>query len=196
MSEQSDGAVKRATRRSGPRARGDAAQGGAGPDARAPGSTPATATAGGAGAGTAASLGDTAPDAVARVWAVMCSMVLTQDRRTEVAETLGMTFFRAKALRHLLPGPLTMRELTSRLSTEKPYTTLIVDDLEKRGYVARSAHPDDRRSKIVALTPAGVAAAEQAERILARPPPALLALTPDELAALDRIMAKLHSPRA
>lgn len=138
-----------------------------------------------------------APDAVARVWTAMCSLVLKQeDRRGEVAETLGMTFFRAKALRRLLPGPLTMRELTERLSTEKPYTTLVVDELEKRGYVRRSVHPDDRRCKIVTLTPAGVAAAEQAEAILARPPRALLDLTPDELAALDRIMAKLRSPRA
>lgn len=137
------------------------------------------------------------PDAVARVWAAMCFLVLKQeDRRKEVAETLGMSFFRAKALRRLLPGPLTMRELTTRLATEKPYTTLVVDDLERRGYVQRSVHPDDRRSKIVTLTPAGVAAAEQAERILARPPRTLLALEPEELAALDRIMAKLRSPQA
>jgi DNA-binding MarR family transcriptional regulator len=136
------------------------------------------------------------PAAVSRVWAAMCSLVLEQeDRRKEVAETLGMSHFRAKALRRLLPGPLTMRELTARLATEKPYTTLVVDDLERRGHVERTVHPDDRRSKIVSLTPAGVAAAEQAERILARPPRGLLALEPDELAALDRILAKLGSPR-
>ncbi|GAA0343004.1 MarR family transcriptional regulator [Actinoallomurus spadix] len=136
------------------------------------------------------------PDAVARVWAAMSSFVLAQeDRRKEVAETLGMSFFRAKALRRLLPGPLTMRELTARLVTEKPYTTLVVDDLERRGFVERSVHPDDRRSKIVTLTPAGVAAAEEAERILARPPRSLLALDPGDLAALDRIMAELRSPQ-
>lgn len=147
--------------------------------------------------GARAPAGDPVPDAVARVWAAMCSLVLKQeDRRTEVAETLGMTFFRAKALRRLLPGPLAMHELTARLSTEKPYTTLVVDDLERRGYVRRSVHPDDRRSKIVTLTPAGVAAAEQAERILARPPRALLDLAPDELAVLDRIMARLRAPNA
>lgn len=134
------------------------------------------------------------PDAVARVWAAMSSFVLKQeDRRKEVAETLGMSFFRTKALRRLLPGPLTMRELTARLVTEKPYTTLVVDDLERRGFVERSVHPDDRRSKIVTLTPAGVAAAEEAERILARPPRSLLALDPGDLAALDRIMAELRS---
>ncbi|WP_433509370.1 MarR family winged helix-turn-helix transcriptional regulator [Nonomuraea sp. CA-143628] len=139
--------------------------------------------------------GEAARDAVARSWAAMCFLVLKQEnRRKEVADTLGMSFFRAKALRRLLGGPLTMRELTARLATEKPYTTLVVDNLERAGYVERSVHPDDRRSKLVTLTPDGVAAAEQAERILARPPRALLALEPADLAALDRIMAKLQSP--
>jgi DNA-binding MarR family transcriptional regulator len=136
-------------------------------------------------------------EAVARVWAAMYDLVLRQeDRRKEVAETLGMSFFRVKALRRLLAGPMTMRELTAELSTDKPYTTLMVDDLEQRGHVTRSVSPDDRRSKIVALTPAGTAVAEEAERILARPPRSLLALDPGDLAALDRIMARLRAPEA
>ncbi|GAA4634946.1 transcriptional regulator SlyA [Actinoallomurus vinaceus] len=133
------------------------------------------------------------PDAAVRAWATMCDLVLRgEDRRKEITDTLGISFFRAKALRRLRGGPLTMRELTARLSTEKPYTTLVVDDLEQRGYVERSVHPEDRRSKIVSLTPAGAAVARQADEILARPPRSLLALDPDELAALDRIMAKLQ----
>ncbi|MEV4891276.1 MarR family transcriptional regulator [Nonomuraea sp. NPDC055795] len=134
-------------------------------------------------------------EAVARVWAAMYDLVLRQeDRRKEVAETLGVSFFRVKALRRLLAGPKTMRELTADLSTDKPYTTLMVDDLEQRGYVTRSVSPDDRRSKIVTLTPEGTAAAEAAERILARPPRSMLALDPADLAALDRIMTSLRTP--
>ncbi|MCX4751645.1 MarR family transcriptional regulator [Kitasatospora sp. NBC_01287] len=137
----------------------------------------------------------TGADPVTRIWDVMRFLVLEQgDRRREVAETLGVSFFRAKALRRLLAGPQTMRDLTATLSTDKPYTTLVVDDLERRGYVARTVHPEDRRSKIVSLTPAGTAAAEQAERILNRPPGSLLALEPAELAELDRLMAKLGQP--
>ncbi len=207
MSDQSERTVAGVTR-AGPAAggapagRGDATRGTAAHGAGAHGTG---ARGGGAhrdGAYGGAAPGDAAqggadPEAVARVWAAMCSLVLEQeDRRKEVAEALGMTFFRAKALRRLLPGPLTMRELTARLSTEKPYTTLVVDDLEKRGYVRRSVHPDDRRCKVVTLTPAGVAAAERAERILARPPRTLLDLAPDDLAALDRIMAVLGTPDA
>ncbi|WP_082119710.1 MarR family winged helix-turn-helix transcriptional regulator [Saccharothrix sp. ST-888] len=146
------------------------------------GRTPATAAA-------------AAPEAAARVWAAMSFLVLKQEnRRSEVEEALGMSFFRVKALRRLLTGPLTMRELTASLSTDKPYTTLVVDELERRGFVERNVHPDDRRSKIVTLTAAGTAAAEQAEHILSRPPHTLLALGPEDLAALDRVMAKLRSP--
>lgn len=132
---------------------------------------------------------------VVRVWGAMSDLVLRQEgRRKEVADTLGMSFFRVKALRRLLAGPMTMRELTAELSTDKPYTTLMVDDLERRGYVTRSVSPDDRRSKIVALTPSGTAVAEQAQRILARPPRSLLALDPEDLATLDHIMARLSTP--
>ncbi|QYC42549.1 DNA-binding transcriptional repressor MarR [Nonomuraea coxensis DSM 45129] len=145
--------------------------------------------------------GQDAPDdraaAAFRVWAAMRALVLEEeDRRKEVADALGMSFSRAKALRRLLPGPLTMRELTALLGTDKPYTTLVVDDLEGRGYVRRTVHPDDRRRRIVTLTEAGRAAAEQGDRILGRPPRALAALGPDDLAALDRVMAAIRSPGA
>ncbi|MFD0384002.1 MarR family transcriptional regulator [Streptomyces stramineus] len=82
-----------------------------------------------------------------------------------------MSFFRVKALRRIARGPLTLRELAELLLTDRPYTTLVVDDLAGRGLVERSANPADRRSKIVTVTPAGRAAAERAERILGTPRP-------------------------
>jgi DNA-binding MarR family transcriptional regulator len=130
--------------------------------------------------------------AATRVFAAMRHLVLEQeDRRAEVAEALGMSFVRSKALRRLVAGPLRMSELTALLVTDKPYTTLIVDDLERRGLVARSVHPDDRRCKIVTITEAGLAAAARAEAILARPPEALLALDADELRLLDAVLARM-----
>lgn len=135
---------------------------------------------------------EVALETATRVFAAMRSLVLdVDDRRAEVAKALGMSFSRSKALRRLAAGPMTMSELTAKITTDKPYTTLIVDDLERRGLVERSVHPDDRRSKIVTVTPAGIAAARVAEEILARPPASMLALDPAELAALDRAMAKL-----
>ena len=140
-------------------------------------------------------LDSTADDTVAvasRIFATMRHLVLERDdRRAEVAEALGMSFIRSKALRRLADGPMKMSDLTAKLATDKPYTTLIVDDLERRGLVLRSVHPEDRRIKVVTVTEAGLTAAALAEGILARPPQGLLALDPEELAALDRVMAKL-----
>jgi DNA-binding MarR family transcriptional regulator len=113
------------------------------------------------------------------------------DRRHEVCEALGMSYSRVKAVRMLSAGPMTMRELAARLPADAPYTTLVVDDLERRGMVTRSVHPLDRRSKIVTATPAGLAAAGAAQRILGEPPATLSGLATEDLTALDRIVTAL-----
>jgi DNA-binding MarR family transcriptional regulator len=137
--------------------------------------------------------GDRPGREAARVWQGMRTLVLEQhDRRKEVCEALDMSFIRVKALRRLAAiGPVTMRELAADLSTDAPYTTLVVDDLERRGLVGRSVHPTDRRSRIVTVTPEGAAAAATADRILGEPPAPLLALGPGDLAELDRIVGRL-----
>lgn len=130
--------------------------------------------------------------AAARVWRGMRGLVLDRnDRRREVCEALGMSFIRIKALRQVAAGPLTLRRLAERLMTDPPYTTIVVADLERRGLVTRTAHPGDRRAKLVTVTPEGARAAELAERVLDEPPAFLAALDPADLAALDRVVTKL-----
>ncbi|MGK5548376.1 MarR family winged helix-turn-helix transcriptional regulator [Streptomyces sp. URMC 127] len=135
---------------------------------------------------------DTHAATAERAWGQLREIVLGgNERRKEVVDALGMSFFRIKALRRIARGPLTLRELAEMLLTDRPYTTLVVDDLEARGLVERTANPADRRSKIVSATAAGREAAARAERILGTPPPALLSLPPEDLAELERITAKL-----
>lgn len=130
--------------------------------------------------------------AAERVWGHLRALVLERnERRKEVADALGMSFYRVKALRRIAKHPYRMSELAAELASDRPYMTLLVDDLEQRGLVQRTQDPADRRSKIVSATPAGLAAAARANAILGTPPPALLALPPDDLAALDRITAGL-----
>jgi DNA-binding MarR family transcriptional regulator len=127
-----------------------------------------------------------------RTWEGLRTLVLeTGERRREVSEALGMSFFRTKALRRLARNPMTLRELASALQSDAPYTTLVVDDLEARELVTRTPHPDDRRRKLVSVTPAGRRAARRAERILGTPPASMLALGRDDLAELDRLVAAL-----
>ncbi|GAA1896402.1 MarR family winged helix-turn-helix transcriptional regulator [Streptantibioticus ferralitis] len=125
-------------------------------------------------------------------WHGLRVLLLEQhDRRKEVAEALGMSFNRVKALRRIANQPCTLRSLAEFMVIDAPYATVIVDDLAKRGLVERTANPADRRSKLVRVTPPGRAAAEEGNRILDTPPDALLALPPDDLAALDRIVTRL-----
>jgi DNA-binding MarR family transcriptional regulator len=145
-----------------------------------------------AGAGPAAGPRSAARETAERVWHNLSTLVLESgERRKEVAEALGMSFFRIKVLRRIADKPSGLSELAARLGSDRPYLTLVVDDLVKRGLVERNEHPTDRRCKIVSATPAGREAADRANAILGTPPPALLDLPPADLAALDRIAAAL-----
>jgi DNA-binding MarR family transcriptional regulator len=130
-------------------------------------------------------------DAAHRSWRAMRALVLDHDHRKEVCDALDMSFVRIKALLALAGEPMTMRELATRLSTDPPYTTLIVDDLEARKLLVRTVHPTDRRAKTVAVTPAGQDAARRAERMLNEPPAALRALSTEQLHTLDQTLTQL-----
>jgi len=127
-----------------------------------------------------------------RAWLAMRNLVLEKyDRRPAVAEALGMSYIRVKALRRVAAGPVTMRELAVAIGSDAPYTSVLVQDLAERGLVERREHPEDRRVKIVTVTPAGRAAAEQAEAIQSEPAAVLQRLSVDDLVALDRILQRL-----
>lgn len=126
-----------------------------------------------------------------RAHAAMQKLVLHQrDIRAAVEEATGVSFGRARALRRLVYGPLRMSELAARLGWDKPYTTTVIDDLEQRGLVTRNVAPDDRRAKVVELTPEGHAAAMAAIQILAEPAPGLARLGPEELAVVADLLEK------
>ncbi|MEM6903840.1 MAG: MarR family transcriptional regulator [Pseudomonadota bacterium] len=54
-------------------------------------------------------------------------------------------------------GALSMVELAGRLSVTKRNITTLIDGMEKDGLAARAQNPEDRRSTLVRLTPAGEA---------------------------------------
>lgn len=127
-----------------------------------------------------------------RIWLGMRTLVLEQhDRRADVSAALEMGFIRVKALRAVARGPLTMRALAESLIIDRPYTTVVVDDLERRGFVQRAPDSTDRRLKVVTVTDDGAAAAAAAEAILSQPPESILLLPAGDLAALDHILRGL-----
>ncbi len=136
--------------------------------------------------------GGAAAELAAQAWQGMRALVLDRyDRRKKVCDALGMSFIRAKALRRVVDGPMTMRELAAALGTDPPYTTVVVDDLERRGLVTRTVRAGDRRSKIVTITPDGAGQAQLAERILNDPPRPVRELPPADLEVLARILGAL-----
>ena len=58
------------------------------------------------------------------------------------------------------PGPQGARpsELAGRLGVSKQALNYLLGELERSGYIERHAHPDDQRSKRIALTDRGTAA--------------------------------------
>jgi Transcriptional regulators len=53
-------------------------------------------------------------------------------------------------------GSMSPSELGERLIVTRATVTGLLDSLERRGFVQRSAHPTDRRSLVVEITPVGV----------------------------------------
>jgi DNA-binding MarR family transcriptional regulator len=116
------------------------------------------------------------------------------DRRQDAVAAVGLSFVRIKALRRLATGPSTLRELAAHLGVDPPYVTVISRDLEARGLLTRTAHPTDRRAKLLTITPAGRKINDRAARVLNAPPAALAALPADELERLADVLARLAAP--
>jgi DNA-binding MarR family transcriptional regulator len=90
-------------------------------------------------------------------------------------------------------GPLTPSELAARERIQRPTATRVIARLEAAGLVDRTRDPDDRRSSVVALTPAG---RELLARVRTRKDAYLSRrlrdLDADERATLDRAAAILE----
>ncbi len=130
----------------------------------------------------------------AEVWALLNEIVREGRRewtRIVSAET-GMPYSRVRALRVLAEGDRTMGELAREVVVDSPAATGIMNDLEQRGLARRSSTPDSRRVRIASITPAGRELVERVERIEIPGPRGLDDLSPDDCAALDRILRPLR----
>src|SRR5215217_1649265 len=59
------------------------------------------------------------------------------------------------------PAPVPTLALAERLVSRAPDITRLLDKLERRGLVARTRKPGDRRSVLVGITPVGLALIEE-----------------------------------
>jgi DNA-binding MarR family transcriptional regulator len=95
-------------------------------------------------------MGVTADDAMDRLFDL--AVVLGDMMNRRLAEH-GLTPARAEVIWLLhRDGPRTQRELSQALKCTPRNVTGLVDALEAAGFVARGAHPTDRRATVVTLT--------------------------------------------
>ena len=97
-----------------------------------------------------------------------------------------------KTLMRLSRGDgMSMGEMARGIGVDPSYITALVDDLDERGLARREPAPDDRRVKIIVLTAAGRALAEEIDAVLSVPPAAFAALSPTEVRQLRDLLDKV-----
>ena len=96
------------------------------------------------------------------------------------------------ALEALRARPLTMNQLAAELVLDKSTTSRTVDALERKGYVERRAHPDDRRALQLVITAKGSKLYQRIERALQEQGMQLLAeFSPEVREAAIRMVGQL-----
>lgn len=118
------------------------------------------------------------------------SVVARLDAQIEMGGLTHGQFAVLEALLHL--GPLNQRDLARKLLRSGGNVTVVIDNLEKRGWVRRDRQKQDRRMVVVSLTPAG---RRLIARIFPRHAAAITAemsrLSPDEQETLRALCRKL-----
>ncbi|MEM9438734.1 MAG: MarR family transcriptional regulator [Pseudomonadota bacterium] len=89
-------------------------------------------------------------------------------------------------------GPTPVSALTAELGRDKSQMTRLIQMLERKGYVVRSSHPEDKRVSVMALTERGEAFTAQMRVILAEVAGDLLgSLSEGERAAFMESLGKI-----
>jgi MarR family transcriptional regulator, organic hydroperoxide resistance regulator len=112
--------------------------------------------------------------------------------RKRVVE-FGLTPSQANAL-HNLGEPRSQRELAATLKFDASNVTDIADRLEERGLVTRQIDPNDRRVRLLALTPEGKAVRSELFGGWIDAAPFVQTLTRAERTALRDLLAKVVDP--
>lgn len=131
-----------------------------------------------------------------RIWQMLVGLVWETrgEWRRKVSDATGLPFSRVRVLWRLLDAPITLKQLADMTSSDAPATTVAVNDLEDRGLVERHPHPDNRRAKLVSLTPAGRRLVDLVHRTVRdEAPSAIQHLSKTDLAHLRRILERIGS---
>jgi DNA-binding MarR family transcriptional regulator len=129
------------------------------------------------------------------VTSVMRVHQLVLARLNEALEPFGLTFARYEALMLLYysrSGALPLGKMGSRLQVHPASVTSLIDRLERAGLVEREPHPQDRRTTLAKITPAGRKIAEEATDTLNSKRFGTEPLRKDELETITEVLRHLR----
>ena len=110
----------------------------------------------------------------------------------QLAADLELSPAQCHVLHLIEPGrPVPMGQIASTLSCDASNVTGLIDRLESRGLVRRRASAQDRRVKVLDLTPSGVRLRTLLVSRMTTPPVTLERLSPRDQQALVRILSRL-----
>jgi MarR family transcriptional regulator, organic hydroperoxide resistance regulator len=133
-----------------------------------------------------------APPAIQEAWELLGEIMLGQrGRMLAIASEFELAPAQVMALKALEPGkPRPMSDLAYALRCDNSNITGIVDRLEARGLVERRPGVDDRRVKMLEVTPEGAALRKRLYERLSRPPEPLASLSEEDACALRDVLAR------
>jgi DNA-binding MarR family transcriptional regulator len=130
------------------------------------------------------------------IWQMMVGLVFETrgEWRRKVSDATGLPFSRARILWRVLDSPKSLKQIADMTGSDAPATTVAVNQLENRGLVERNPHPDNRRTKLVSVTPAGRQLVELIRRTVRDDAPlAMQHLSKTDLGHLRRILERINN---
>lgn len=95
--------------------------------------------------------------------AARLSLIIGRFNRRMMSATGGLSYGLLSSLSTIAKrGPLRLAELASMEQVSAPSITRVVAELENRGIISRTVHPDDGRAFLIEVTPKGSDAALRA----------------------------------
>lgn len=100
----------------------------------------------------------------------------------------GLTHAGLPVLDMLTRGPRSQRELAEAMGVTEQTMSRVVTGLERRGYVTRRRHPEDRRRHEILVTEDGAAVAREAGDLAVAEAISVRSLPPEDVALLRELL--------
>jgi DNA-binding MarR family transcriptional regulator len=137
----------------------------------------------------------TEPAVMAAATSIMRAQQIVLAAVDDALKPHGLTFARWEALVLLSftrTGSLPLGKMGQRLMIHPTSVTNIIDRLEADGLVVRSPHPEDRRTTLASITPAGRRLVRRATKAVEQAKFGLGSLAADQLGQLTSILGVLR----